>query len=65
LRNDECPRCERLLLEMNDAFHAVHRFILSNYENREQNDGYLGELGRLIHAQVAARRNLIRHQNTH
>lgn len=65
LRNDACPACERLLDRLNDAFHQVHRFILQNYEGRSDNDDYLGELGRLIHAQVTARRTLVIHQNKH
>lgn len=66
LRNDACPLCERLLDELNVSFHDVHDFILRNYEDRtDDNDGYLGELGRLIHAQVVARRTLIQHQQKH
>jgi hypothetical protein len=66
LRNDACPQCERLLDELNVSFHSVHDFILRNHEERtEDNDGYLGELGRLIHAQVVARRTLIHHQQKH
>lgn len=65
LRNDECPQCEHLLDVLNVAFHDVHHFILCHYSGRAQNDGYLGELGRLIHTQVIARRELIRHQQKH
>lgn len=65
LNNDACPVCERLLDELNAAFHSVHHFMLANYENRSADDEYLGELGRLIHAQVAARRLLIAHQRNH
>jgi hypothetical protein len=43
----------------------VHDFILQNYEERAENDGYLGELGRLIHVQVSARRALVSHQGRH
>jgi hypothetical protein len=65
LHNDECPDCERMLNEMNDAFLAVHHFVIRNYENRAQDENYLGELGRLIHAQVVARKSLLRHQRIH
>jgi hypothetical protein len=65
LHNDECPECERMLNEMNDAFYAVHHFVILNYENRSQDENYLGELGRLIHAQVNARKELLRHQRVH
>lgn len=65
LRNDECPQCEHLLDSLNVAFHDVHHFIIRNYEDRSLNDGYLGELGRLIHTQVVARRDLVRHQQKH
>ena len=65
LRNDQCPRCEQLLDVLNVAFHDVHDFILFHYSGRAENDGYLGELGRLIHAQVVARRDLIHHQQKH
>ena len=65
LRNDVCHTCEHLLDELNVAFHGVHDFITRNYEDRADNDGYLGELGRLIHAQVVARRTLIHHQQKH
>lgn len=65
LHDDERPECERMLNEMNDAFFAVHHFVIQNYENRSQDDNYLGELGRLIHAQVVARKSLLRHQRVH
>ena len=65
LRNDQCPQCEQLLGVLNVAFHDVHNFILCHYADRAENDGYLGELGRLIHAQVVARRDLVRHQQKH
>lgn len=65
LRNGECPDCERMLNQMNDAFFAVHHFVILNYENRSQDDNYLGKLGRLIHAQVTAHRELVRHQRIH
>jgi hypothetical protein len=65
LHNDTCPQCERMLNELNDAFYAVHHFVIRNYENRTQDENYLGELGRLIHAQVAARQSLLRHQRDH
>lgn len=65
LRNDACPQCERMLDDLNDTFYAVHHFVISNYENRAQDEEYLGELGRLIHAQVSARQSLLQHQRVH
>jgi hypothetical protein len=65
LHNDECPECERMLDQMNNALFAVHHFVIQNYENRPQDENYLGDLGRLIHAQVTARKSLLRHQRVH
>lgn len=65
LSNDSCPLCERMLDELNRTFSSVHHFVLANYANRAVNDDYLGELGRLIHRQVVARRMLIDHQRSH
>lgn len=60
-----CSKCERLLDEMNVTFHNVHRYIILKRDTRNDDDTYLGELGRLIHAQVTARRELVSHQRSH
>jgi hypothetical protein len=65
LRDGVCRTCEQLLDALNVTFHEVHDFIIRNYEDRAEDDRYLGELGRLIHAQVVARRTLIHHQQKH
>lgn len=61
----DCRDCERLIGEMNSTFQAVHHFIVTNRDQRAVNEGYLGELGRLIQAQVAAHRDLCKHQRIH
>jgi hypothetical protein len=50
---------------MNNAFDSVHDFILRKYAGRAQDDNHLGEIGRLIHAHVTTRRELVLHQRTH
>ena len=61
----ECSTCERLLGAMNSTFQAVHDFIIQNRDQRSVNESYLGDLGRLIQAQVVAHRELCKHQRTH
>jgi hypothetical protein len=61
----ECDVCQKLLAEMNSTFYAVHEFIIANRDTRAVTESYLGDLGVLIQAQVAAHRKLVHHQNTH
>jgi hypothetical protein len=61
----DCRDCERLIAEMNSSFQAVHHFIVNNRDQRAVNESYLGELGRLIQAQVVAHRELCKHQRIH
>ena len=60
----DCDTCVHLIEQMNSTFLAVHAFIIANREQRAVNESYLGELGRLIQAQVAAHRELCKHQRT-
>jgi hypothetical protein len=61
----ECSVCQKLLAQMNATFREVHQFIINNRDTRDVMESYLGDLGRLIHAQVTAHRKLVHHQNTH
>jgi hypothetical protein len=60
-----CPTCAELIATMNSTFEDVHRYILANCDQRAVNESYLGELGRLIQAQIAAYRKLVNHQRHH
>lgn len=60
-----CPTCTELIAEMNATFLSVHAYIIANRDQRAVDDGYLGELGRLIQAQVSAYRKLVDHQRRH
>lgn len=60
-----CDVCTSLLEQMNSTFNDVHRFIIANRDQRALNEGYLGDLGTLIQAQVIAHRKLVRHQQQH
>jgi len=60
-----CDSCQRLIEEMNSTFQAVHAYIIANRDQRAVNESYLGDLGRLIQAQVAAYRKLVHHQRRH
>jgi hypothetical protein len=43
----------------------VHQYIVTNRDQRAVNESYLGDLGRLIQAQVSAYRKLVNHQRHH
>jgi hypothetical protein len=60
-----CPACSELIAMMNSTFQAVHDYIIANRDQRSVNESYLGELGRLIQAQIAAYRELANHQRHH
>jgi hypothetical protein len=60
-----CPSCSELIATMNSTFQAVHDYIIANRDQRSVNESYLGELGRLIQAQIAAYRALAHHQRQH
>ena len=60
-----CEGCARLLAEMHAASVAVHDYIIAHRDQRAVNESYLGDLGRLIQAQVVTHRNLVQHQRSH
>lgn len=60
-----CPTCAELIAKMNSTFQAVHQYIIANRDQRAVNESYLGDLGRLIQAQVSAYRKLVNHQRHH
>jgi hypothetical protein len=60
-----CPTCGELIAAMNSTFQAVHQYIVTNRDQRAVNESYLGDLGRLIQAQVSAYRKLVNHQRHH
>jgi hypothetical protein len=60
-----CPTCSQLITDMNATFQSVHQYIVTNRDQRAVNESYLGDLGRLIQAQVSAYRKLVNHQRHH
>jgi len=60
-----CESCARLIADMHAASMAVHDYIIEHRDERAVNECYLGDLGRLIQAQVVAHRNLVQHQRSH
>ena len=60
-----CPICAELIAAMNSTFQDVHRYIIDNRDQRAVNESYLGELGGMIQAQIAAYRKLVNHQRQH
>jgi hypothetical protein len=60
-----CEGCARLIADMDAATMAVHDYIIEHRDQRAVNESYLGDLGRLIQAQVVTHRNLVQHQRSH
>jgi hypothetical protein len=60
-----CGGCARLIADMHAATMAVHDYIIEHRDQRAVNESYLGDLGRLIQAQVVTHRNLVQHQRSH